>query len=187
MSEIYIENTGLSVRAIHVLHRMNINTINELVVASIEEISNQRNVGAKTISEITTLIDSIRSGDLEITNKEIISQKKTTPSFSVNQYELMSFHTIEELNLSTRAYNGLKKCGFSTVEEIVKLSVDDLENIKNLGAKSKQDIIDAREAWLMDNSIFPAVDEEECEESEEDHYFKQISELIRPVGIVYWA
>ena len=187
MSEIYIENTGLSVRALHVLHRMNINTIDELVVASIEEISNHRNVGAKTISEITTLIDSIRSGDLEITDKETIAQKKTTtPSFSVNQYELMSFHTIEELNLSTRAYNGLKKCGFSTVEEIVKLSYDDLESIKNLGEKSKQDIIDAREAWLLDHSIFPAVDEEECEESEEDHYFKQISELIGPVGIVYW-
>jgi hypothetical protein len=187
MGEISIENTALSVRALHVLHKMNIHTIDDLTSASIDEISKQRNAGAKTISEITTLINVIRNGDWKIDEETLSGEKSNIATFSSAQFELMSFHTIEELNLSTRAFNGLKKCGFSTVEEVVKLSVDDLADIKNLGAKSKQDIIDARETWLINNGIFPTEGKEECEDSEEDYYFKVMSELIRPVGIVYWS
>lgn len=186
MSDISNENTGLSVRALHVLHKMNINTIDELLAASIEEISEQRNVGAKTVSEISTLIDCIEKGNLEIESRDTNDVKEVVASFTTEQYEFMSFHTIEELNLSTRAYNGLKRIGVSTVNEVVKLSVNDLDEIKNLGVKSKQVILDAREHWLKENEIFPCIRGEKAELSEEDHYFKKICELIKPIGYVYW-
>lgn len=186
MGEISIDKTKLSVRALHVLHKMNIHTISDLVSASIKEISKQRNVGAKTIAEISVFIDQIKGGDLEI--EEVSNnEEKAIVSYRPDQIEKMSFHTIEELNLTTRAYNGLMKSGFSTVDKIAMLSIDDLDNIKNLGAKSKQDIIDARQVWLAENDIFPNMNGEIVEESEEDIYFKMMTRTIRPIGIIYWS
>ena len=49
---------------------------------------------------------------------------------------------IEELQLSVRAYNGLKRSGINTVSELAKLSLAELEKIKNLGKVSLNEIIE---------------------------------------------
>lgn len=51
--------------------------------------------------------------------------------------------TVESLNLSVRSENALKFAGISTVELLVDRPISELQKIKNLGEKSKTEIIQA--------------------------------------------
>ncbi len=48
--------------------------------------------------------------------------------------------TIEELDLSVRSYNCLKRAGINTVEELVRRTEDDMMKVRNLGKKSLQEV-----------------------------------------------
>lgn len=50
---------------------------------------------------------------------------------------------IEELNLSPRAYNVLKRANINTVEEICEKSAWELSGLRNMGAKTLEEIRDA--------------------------------------------
>ncbi len=50
--------------------------------------------------------------------------------------------TIEELELSVRSSNCLKRAGINTVDELVSKTEDDLMKVRNLGKKSLQEIRD---------------------------------------------
>lgn len=50
---------------------------------------------------------------------------------------------IEELNLSVRAYNCLKRAQINTVADLLEYSQDDLLEIKNFGQKSAEEVIEA--------------------------------------------
>lgn len=49
--------------------------------------------------------------------------------------------TIEELDLSVRSFNCLKRAGINTVEELRKMSREDLMKVRNLGRKSQEEVI----------------------------------------------
>ncbi|MFW6386562.1 MAG: DNA-directed RNA polymerase subunit alpha [Bacillota bacterium] len=53
--------------------------------------------------------------------------------------------TIEELELSVRSSNCLKRAGINTVGELVEKTEDDLMKVRNLGKKSLQEIINKLE------------------------------------------
>ena len=55
---------------------------------------------------------------------------------------------IEELNLSVRAYNCLKRAQINTVADLLEYSQDDLLEIKNFGAKSAEEVIEALQQRL---------------------------------------
>ncbi|MCD5413723.1 MAG: DNA-directed RNA polymerase subunit alpha [Clostridiales bacterium] len=48
--------------------------------------------------------------------------------------------TIEELDLSVRSYNCLKRAGINTVEELTKKAEDDMMKVRNLGRKSLEEV-----------------------------------------------
>ena len=48
--------------------------------------------------------------------------------------------TIEELDLSVRSYNCLKRAGINTVKELTDRTVSDMMNVRNLGQKSLEEI-----------------------------------------------
>ena len=48
--------------------------------------------------------------------------------------------TIEELDLSVRSYNCLKRAGINTVEELAKKSEEDMMKVRNLGKKSLEEV-----------------------------------------------
>ena len=50
--------------------------------------------------------------------------------------------SIAELELSVRAYNCLKRANINSLGELLKLSYDDLMNIKNFGKKSADEVIE---------------------------------------------
>lgn len=54
--------------------------------------------------------------------------------------------TIEELDLSVRSYNCLKRAGINTVEELTRRTEDDMMKVRNLGKKSLQEVKEKLEA-----------------------------------------
>jgi DNA-directed RNA polymerase subunit alpha len=49
--------------------------------------------------------------------------------------------SVEEMDLSVRSYNCLKRAGINTVEDLIKKSEDDMLKVKNLGRKSLDEVI----------------------------------------------
>lgn len=50
---------------------------------------------------------------------------------------------IDELELSVRAYNALKRVGINTIDDVCKLTEAELRKIKNLGKVSAEEVITA--------------------------------------------
>ena len=49
--------------------------------------------------------------------------------------------TIEELDLSVRIFNGLKRAGIDTVEDLINRTEEDMIKVRNLGRKSLEEVI----------------------------------------------
>ena len=49
--------------------------------------------------------------------------------------------TIEELDLSVRSFNCLKRAGINTVEDLTNRSEEDMMRVRNLGRKSLDEVI----------------------------------------------
>ena len=49
--------------------------------------------------------------------------------------------TIEELDLSVRSFNCLKRAGINTVEDLISKSEEDMMKVRNLGRKSLEEVI----------------------------------------------
>ena len=49
--------------------------------------------------------------------------------------------TIEELDLSVRSFNCLKRAGINTVEDLISKSEEDMMRVRNLGRKSLDEVI----------------------------------------------
>jgi len=54
--------------------------------------------------------------------------------------------TIEELDLSVRSYNCLKRAGINTVQELTGRTMDDMMKVRNLGKKSLEEVEQKLEA-----------------------------------------
>lgn len=48
--------------------------------------------------------------------------------------------TIEELDLSVRSYNCLKRAGINTVDELIQRTAEDMMKVRNLGKKSLEEV-----------------------------------------------
>jgi len=55
--------------------------------------------------------------------------------------------TIEDMDLSVRSYNCLKRAGISTVEDLTKKSMNDLAKVKNLGKRSLEEVAQKLESY----------------------------------------
>jgi len=71
----------------------------------------------------------------------------------LNTFESLMKTTIEELNLSVRSYNCLKRARIDTVEELLQREKAELISIRNMGLKSFNEIIDKLHS--MDLEIRP--------------------------------
>ncbi len=82
-----------------------------------------------SISEISHRLSAI-------TGKEEYSElSETCEGFNVSI-------PLDELNLSVRGYNCLKRTGMKTVSDITKLTKNELMRVRNLGKKSFEEVVD---------------------------------------------
>ena len=63
---------------------------------------------------------------------------------------------IEELDLSVRSFNCLKRAGINTVEDLINKSEEDMMKVRNLGRKSLEEVV-----WKMASLGFNLRKEEE--------------------------
>ena len=54
--------------------------------------------------------------------------------------------TIEELDLSVRSYNCLKRAGINTVEDLTNKTEEDMMKVRNLGRKSLEEVLQKLQA-----------------------------------------
>ena len=94
-------------------------------------------LGAKILSEhlnmFIDLTDAAR-------NTEVMVEKEDT------QKEKVLEMTIEELDLSVRSYNCLKRAGINTVEDLSNRTEEDMMKVRNLGRKSLEEVMQKLEA-----------------------------------------
>jgi len=89
-------------------------------------------LGAKILNEHLNLFIDL-SDDAK--NAEIMVEKEETKKEKVLEM------TIEELDLSVRSYNCLKRAGINTVEDLIAKSEEDMMKVRNLGRKSLEEVI----------------------------------------------
>ena len=58
-----------------------------------------------------------------------------------NQKERVLEMNIDELELSVRSYNCLKRANINTVEELINRTPEDMMKVRNLGRKSLEEVI----------------------------------------------
>lgn len=89
-------------------------------------------LAAKVLSEhLNLFIDLSEKGQ----NYDVIVEKED------NKKEKVLEMNIDELELSVRSYNCLKRAGINTVEELTNRTPDDMMKVRNLGRKSLEEVL----------------------------------------------
>ena len=89
-------------------------------------------LGAKILSEHLNLFIDLSD---HAKHTEIMVEKEETKKEKVLEM------TIEELDLSVRSYNCLKRAGINTVEDLTNKTEEDMMKVRNLGRKSLEEVL----------------------------------------------
>lgn len=89
-------------------------------------------LGAKILNEHLSLFVDLSDS---AKNTEILVEKE------VGTKEKVLEQTIEELDLTVRSYNCLKRAGIHTVEDLTRKTEDDMMKVRNLGRKSLEEVL----------------------------------------------
>ncbi|NEU32490.1 DNA-directed RNA polymerase subunit alpha [bacterium LRH843] len=88
-------------------------------------------LGAKILTEHLNIFVGLTD---QAQNAEIMVEKEE------DQKEKVLEMTIEELDLSVRSYNCLKRAGINTVQELTQKTEEDMMKVRNLGRKSLEEV-----------------------------------------------
>ena len=113
-----IENLNLPIRCIRKLKKSGINSINELLKYTKNELREIDGIGSKTVEDICKRLKII---DLEL-----------------QPVSLEYPNDILILNLSLRSYNALKRANINTIDQLI--AITDLRNIDGVGEISAEEI-----------------------------------------------
>lgn len=89
-------------------------------------------LGAKILNEHLNLFVNLSDAAM---NTEIMVQKEEDKKTQVLEL------SIEELDLSVRSYNCLKRAGINTVEDLANKTEEDMMKVRNLGRKSLEEVL----------------------------------------------
>lgn len=89
-------------------------------------------LAAKVLTEHLNLFVNLSDSGY---SSEIMVQKSDTGKEKVLEM------TIEELDLSVRSFNCLKRAGINTVEDLISKSEEDMMKVRNLGRKSLEEVV----------------------------------------------
>ena len=89
-------------------------------------------LGAKILNEHLNLFVDLSD---EAKNTEIMVEREETIKEKVLEM------TIEELDMSVRSFNCLKRAGIDTVEDLTNRTEEDMIKVRNLGKKSLEEVI----------------------------------------------
>jgi DNA-directed RNA polymerase subunit alpha len=110
------------------LDKLTINVLTNGTISAKEAVS----LGAKILNEHLNLFVEL-SDDAKKT--EIMVEREETIKEKVLEM------TIEELDMSVRSFNCLKRAGIDTVEDLTNRTEEDMIKVRNLGKKSLDEVI----------------------------------------------
>ena len=110
------------------LDKLTINVLTNGTISAKEAVS----LGAKILNEHLNLFVDL-SDDAK--TKEIMVEREETIKEKVLEM------TIEELDMSVRSFNCLKRAGIDTVEDLINRTEEDMIKVRNLGKKSLDEVI----------------------------------------------
>lgn len=160
ITNLSIDQIGLSARSNHALHKRNIHTVDKMLELTEEELINIPQLGRKSVDEILTVIQKYH----ELSNSlgEGGCSKESQQSFdnwlnsdsgkkAVIEFLEQTPHRIEELSsLSTRTYNTMLFNGYTEIKEIVFHSHEELMKIPHMSPESANEILRKVKAYLED-------------------------------------
>ena len=88
-------------------------------------------LGAKILADHLTLFTDL---------SETVAQKSTVVEKDVPNNNKVLELTIEELDLSVRSFNCLKRANINNVEDLISKSGDDMMKVRNMGRKSLEEV-----------------------------------------------
>ncbi|NMA49811.1 MAG: DNA-directed RNA polymerase subunit alpha [Tissierellia bacterium] len=88
-------------------------------------------LGAKILTEHLNLFIELTD---HVNDVEIMVEKEEDKKEKVLEM------TVEDLDLSVRSYNCLKRAAINTVDELIQKTVDDMMKVRNLGKKSLEEV-----------------------------------------------
>jgi DNA-directed RNA polymerase subunit alpha len=106
------------------------------------DVSNALSQAAELLIEHFMQISAITGQPTILASQQVVEEvveEENTPSIS-----------IEDLELSVRAYNCLKRASINSLSELLKKSEHDLLNIKNFGKKSSDEVIEKLHQFGLD-------------------------------------
>ena len=89
-------------------------------------------LGAKILCDHFTLFTDL---------SETVGSRSTVVERSETQRDKVLELTIEELDLSVRSFNCLKRANINTVEDLINKTEDEMMKVRNLGRKSLEEVI----------------------------------------------
>ena len=98
-------------------------------------------LGAKILNEHLNLFVDLSA---EAKNTEIMVEREETIKEKVLEM------TIEELDMSVRSFNCLKRAGIDTVEDLTNRTEEEMIKVRNLGKKSLEEVIFKRHSLGLD-------------------------------------
>ena len=91
-------------------------------------------VAGKILRDHLSILASVDEASLEVKEKEV--------EVSEEPVAYTTHKMIEDLELSVRSYNCLKRAGIATVDELTQKTEEEMIHVRNLGKKSLQEVKD---------------------------------------------
>lgn len=128
-----LQNTPLSARAKNALLRRGYKVVGDITSIKIEQLNSMRNVGQLTAQEILEFVASFGFTK----NSETAENEDAGIE---NETDVLS-QSIESTNLSTRAKNALKSCGYKNLDDILDITESKLDALPSVGKNTREEIL----------------------------------------------
>ncbi len=100
----------------------------------------------EAVVEAANIINQHMSAFMTLAEEEEVEEESSIFATGVEEDNTELDKQIEDLDLSVRSYNCLKRAGIHSVRQLVEFSENDLLNIRNFGVKSIEEVKDKLEA-----------------------------------------
>ncbi|MDF2887273.1 MAG: polymerase, alpha subunit domain protein [Lacrimispora sp.] len=181
-----IEKLDLSARAYNALRRAGINGVGDLLDFPKENFLSLKNMGSKTVTEITEVIEQIEIMEIDPLNcnADQKAEDDMVVRFIGKDGLLYRDIPIEDINLSRRSFNCLKGVGIDYISKLLDKTETDLIVIPNMGIKSVKEIIEAMNLLVLQPAPATQRSHNKDSVSGTDEFCRCIvQEVVKTIGV----
>ena len=136
-----IEQAGLSVRSLNALHRHDVHTIGQMLEQTYDSLSQMRNLGTKSVTEILTKIAEVRTTIQAGENSTTAVQNEKTEEETAALLKEQGY-TIDDLEtLSPKAFNILSFNDQTALSRLSMMSWEELMQIPHMDSDTANEIL----------------------------------------------